>query len=92
MAFPWKGCSHKLGTNGNSRNGSLFSIFSIIGLSVSLKFFLQVNGIVGFGGFEFVFLVLLSELWVQCECVIVMYKHGSYTLLMHFVVSIVFIV
>ncbi len=37
-------------SNKNGRKGSLFSMFIIIELCVSLNFFFQVNGIAGFGG------------------------------------------
>jgi hypothetical protein len=47
--------------------GSLFSMLGKIGLCGGLKFtfFFQVNGIVGFGGLNLVFLVTLNELRVQ---------------------------
>ncbi len=46
-------------------------------------FIFQVNDIVGFDGLYFIFLVIWSEVTVQCITVI--YRQGSCTLLVHFV-------
>jgi hypothetical protein len=59
-------------------------MFGRIGLCVSLiTFFFQANEIVGFGGLNFYFLIILRELIVQC--VITIYIQGFSTFLVHFV-------
>jgi hypothetical protein len=51
------------------KKGTLFSMFSIIGLYVSLEIiiilFFQANGIVGFDGLNFIFLVIFGKLRVN---------------------------
>jgi hypothetical protein len=57
--------------NGNVKKGTLFSMFSIIGLYrvVSLEIiiilFVQANGIGGFDGLNFIFLVIFGKLRVN---------------------------
>jgi hypothetical protein len=58
-------------------------MFSRIWFCVCVKtFFFQTNGIAGFYGLIFFFLVILIEVTVQC--VIAVYRQSSRTLLVHF--------
>jgi hypothetical protein len=61
--------------NGNGKKGLLFSMFIVIGFVCMFEdlIYFQVNGIVGFGGLNLFFLVILSELIVHC--VIIIYSH-----------------
>jgi hypothetical protein len=62
------------------KRGPLFSMFRRLEFCVGLKIFIfQATGILGFGGLEFIFSVILSVLTIQCA--IAMHRQGSCTLL-----------
>jgi hypothetical protein len=63
-------------------------MFSKLGLYVGPKIFVSSQWDYRFGGLKFVFLVILSEVRVQC-LMVALYRQGSNTSLVHFRLHVV---